>query len=271
MEQTAIPTATRAQPRRRRPRKTDERQREIFPSEDEQREIIADNEEQAKTPDISSGRTFSAEKYRAESLERLRSRYSSYREYRTDGEESRLSGIAVARKHDGGALVLNPTNGQITDFTAEDSANQSDADLILSVIQDDRLKDGIALEEDRLPEDEERRRSPSRGEPSVSKGRRKRAYPSSSLPELKNWLGEKREGVDLDLIAGEIALREKEREYLLIFLSMIIPFRYCVNLSRRKTKRGSVFTGIWRSWASAYRVSPALKTRGRLRRSQGNI
>jgi N12 class adenine-specific DNA methylase len=47
-----------------------------------------------------------------------------------------------------------------------------------------------------------------------SKGRRKVAYPAKSLLELKNWLTEKKEDVDLKIIAEEIALREKEKEYI---------------------------------------------------------
>jgi hypothetical protein len=47
---------------------------------------------------------------------------------------------------------LNPSTGEITNFTAEDAAGQSDSDLIMSVIEDGRLKDGIVMAEDRLAE-----------------------------------------------------------------------------------------------------------------------
>jgi hypothetical protein len=122
----------------------DTRQLSIFPSEDEQRERISENEGQA------AGETFSPEKYREKSIETLRERYSSYREYRTDGDESRIYGIAVARKHDGSALVLNPIGGEITDFTADEAAERNDFLLIEDAIHDERLNDGIVMTSDRL-------------------------------------------------------------------------------------------------------------------------
>jgi hypothetical protein len=108
-------TETKPRQRKKRHSEADNRQHSIFPSEDEQRELIAELD----NPPV---KTFSAEKYREESLERLRKQYSSYRAYRTDGEESQIRGIAVARKHDGSALVLNPIGGEITDFAASDIA-----------------------------------------------------------------------------------------------------------------------------------------------------
>jgi hypothetical protein len=151
--QPANRTETRSRPREKKQVEADRRQRSLFPSEDEQRERISENEGQAaEKPDNPPNETFSAEKYREKSLEILQGKYSSYREYRTNGEDSRLIGIAVARKHDGSALVLNPIGGEITDFTAGDAANRDDFNLIMDAIEDERLKDGIVMARDRLAE-----------------------------------------------------------------------------------------------------------------------
>ncbi|MDR1649958.1 MAG: class I SAM-dependent methyltransferase, partial [Synergistaceae bacterium] len=87
-------------------------------------------------------------------------------------------------------------------------------------IGDARLNEAISRLERQIEREREsekadvREETPSREETAASKGRRERAYPTASLPQLKSWLDEKRDGVDLAALEHEITLREKEIEYI---------------------------------------------------------
>ena len=87
-------------------------------------------------------------------------------------------------------------------------------------VEDARLNEAISRLERQIESERESERAavsdetPSRETDDAPKGRRERAYPTVSLPQLKNWLTEKRDGADLAALEMEITLREKEIEYI---------------------------------------------------------
>jgi adenine-specific DNA methylase len=87
-------------------------------------------------------------------------------------------------------------------------------------IGDARLSEAISHLERQIEREREsgkrdvREETSSREGSDAPKGRRERAYPTVSLPQLKSWLAEKRDGADLAALEHEITLREKEIEYI---------------------------------------------------------